>query len=473
MADIMHSTCKGRLQALVPRQPPANPLTSSTSAQSWKADVAQYGDLLGSWLSKHADVLYELELDLWAGQEEAVAAGLRSAVERYRASMPAAMRSEAPAAACGSGAAPGQSAPTAAADGSLTTPVFPLERFKCTSASNGLLLCALAGTHLTELELHLQLQDGVAAAQEQRAALASLRDLRSINLTGAWCGTGFLPMLGPALAQLTHLTQLQLQRVMLDASSAQLLPLSLQELTVCCNTKPLHLQHLTNLRSLHLKQQLLEGETLPPSLTAVQLGRCESVQPLLQLPQLHSLKVTHDLTAEQLQQLAGVSSLQDLDLSYAGCQQGHCCETGTLATAAAHLSSVPVKQLKVVGQWGCGHMPAAVVRQLAGLTQLTSLSLQDLFVDAAPGELLGPLQDLSALQHLELRCLRWPGSGEGEDALADMLVGMSRLRDLSWVGARGTSGVCLQSQQSTQSSGQAWCEQVMGGVTAHMSKCTL
>jgi hypothetical protein len=260
---------------------------------------------------------------------------------------------------------------------------------------------------------------------------------------------------------------------MLDASSAKLLPASLQELTVCCNTKPLHLQHLTNLRSLHLEQQLLEGETLPPSLTAVQLGRCESVQPVLQLPQLQSLSVTHDLTADQLQQLAGLSSLQELYLSYACCQEGHCCESGTLATAALQLARVPLKQLKIVGQWGCGHLPTAVVRQLAGLTQLSSLSLQDLFVDAAPGELLGTLQQLPALQHLELRCLRWPGSGEGEDALADMLVGMSRLQELSWVGACGSTGVGLQLQAAAQPPRQARCEHIVDEVAKRVCKCAL
>lgn len=295
-----------------------------------------------------------------------------------------------------------------------------------------------------------------------------------------------MPVLGPALKQLTQLTQLSLPRVEVDAASImQLLPTSVQELTLCCHNGPLQLQRLTELRSLHCQHQLHARETLPPSLTALRLGRCESVTPLLALPNLQRLRVDYDLTAEQLHSLAGLTQLQAMLLSYFCCRQGKACDHGTLACAVDQLAKVPLADLKVLGQWGarCGHLAAAVAHQLGTLTQLTSLSLQDLVVQLTPAQFAAQLQQLPRLQRLKLRCLRFHGV-EGSDgssgveargsggagrqqpaqgcqrcangdweALARALRGLSSLRELSWLGmpdARTAAAVSAQLQAATQ-----------------------
>lgn len=421
------------------------------------SDIMQHGFWLGSWLSKHAVLLQSLQISLWPEQETAVAAAFVAAKQHSTALSAA--------------------APQPAAPGSL-----PLASLKCASPTDGRLLCSLAGVHLTELVLHLQLQDRAGASQQYCAALASLAHLQRLSLAGAWCEKGFIPVLGPALQHLTALTKLRLPRVLLDAASIQMLPTSVQDLTVCCHNSPLQLQHLTALRTLHLEQQLHEGETLPPSLTALWLGRCEGVQPLLALPNLQWLRVDYDVEPEQLQGLAQLPQLQALLLSYFCCTEGKQCDQGTLACAAAHLSKVPLRQLTVLGQWGCGRLAAVVVQQLSVLTQLTSLSLQDLVLEVSPVQLAQQLQQLPVLQQLELRCLQYEGSdalqGEGGAhstvgahlpeaqgseslqgvegdwaALAAAVSGMTSLRELSWLGMpsrRVAAAVEAQLQTATQ-----------------------
>lgn len=427
MGELVHSVVQGSLQA--PQQ---------TERQA----------ALGCWLAKHAVLLHSLHATLAQGDEGSVAAGLLTAAQQ--------------------------------SDSRL-----PLASFSCSSPSDGRLLLALAGLHLTLLVLHPRLEDSAGPSQQQYcAALASLTRLQRLTLAGAWCGKCCMPVLGPALKQLTLLTQLSLPRVEVDAASMQQLPTSVRELTLCCHQSPLQLQHLTELRSLHCQHQLHADETLPPSLTALWLGRCESVAPLLALPNLQRLRVDYDLTAEQLHSLARLPQLQALLLSYFCCRQGKACDHGTLACAVDQLSKVPLTDLKVLGQWGagCGHLAAAVADQLGTLTQLTSLSLQDLVVQLTPGQFAAQLQLLPRLQRLELRCLRFDGTEESDDgsmterrglrgvegqpaqgcqrgtnedwgALARALTGLSSLRELCWLGMPDcciAGAVAAQLQAATQ-----------------------
>lgn len=515
LRQVVHSTACGCLRAYVRRQPATRPPTSVTAAPeylSWQEEATQHAAYLGAWLKQHTLLLHSLELDLWPEQEACIAAGLLKAAQDFCATVstvsPVAGHPAATAS-CPALAGSCPAAPTAvmrsqhqlpgrpccpAAPSATALPqqqqqqqlpgrpcALPLSRFVCTSATSGHLLCALASTlHLTELELHLRLQEGAAIAQDSCAALASLTNLQDLILAGSWCTKSFLPVLGPALQHLTQLTQLQLPQLLLDAAGIQLLPPSLKALAVCCHSKPLQLESLTNLHSLVLGQALLAGENLPPSVTALRIGRCDSVQPLTQLPHLRRLCVDSDLTPEQLHQLADLSAggadgegLESLEASYFCCTQGNACDQGQLASAAGLLQRVPLKRLKVLGQWGCGRLPAGVVEQLGGLTQLTALSLQDLMVEVAPQQLGHQLQRMPDLQQLELRCLQWhpreagepldagepqdtgevhAGCAGGVDGLARVLCGLTSLRELLWLGMQGEEAdvVAGQLQSATQ-----------------------
>lgn len=435
MAVLVHGSCRGTQRGFIPRRPAAKPTCGTAAYKVWQQQAYDHGASIGSWLAKHAVLLHQLELDIWPEQEESVATGLCAA-----------------AAVVNSRPAPQLHAAAAAATPPVQGPSLPLLSLSCLSASNGRLLCAASGAALTHLSLHLQLQEGAAAGQQHTAALASLASLKSLILKGSWCSQHPLPVLGPALRHLTQLTALAMPRVQVDSVVIRLLPTSLMQLTVCCHSKPLHMQHLSALRSLHLEQQLHADEALPQSLTSLWLGSCDSVRPLLALTHLRWLRVDFDLPAEQVQELAGMTQLQELQLTYFCQQQRSACGGSALAEASGYLSTVPLKQLKVLGQWGSGQLPATVLCCLCALTQLTALSLQDLAVQGTPQQLAAQLQPMASLQKLELRSLSWQevafeGSGAegiaGLEHLAVAVAAMSSLREVSWSGMTPEAADCV------------------------------
>jgi len=435
MAVLVHGSCRGTRRGFIPKRPAAKPTCGTAAYKVWQQQAYDHGASIGSWLAKHAVLLHQLELDIWPEQEASVAAGLCAA-----------------AAVVISRPAPQLHAAAAAQTPPVQNPSLPLLSLSCLSASTGRLLRAASGAALT----HLSLQEGAAAAQQRIAALASLTSLKSLVLKGSWCSQHPLPVLGPALRHLTQLTALAMPRVQVDSDVIRLLPTSLMQLTICCHSKPLRMQQLSALRSLHLEQQLHADEALPQSLSSLWLGSCNSVRPLLALTQLQWLRIDSDFPAEQLQELAGMTQLQELQLTYFCQQLRSACGGNTLAEASGHLSTVPLKQLKVLGQWGSGQLPATVLCCLCALTQLTALSLQDLAVQGTPQQLAAQLQPMSSLQKLELRSLSWQESvaseGSGAEGIAGLehlavaVAGMSSLREVSWSGMTPEAADCVTKQ---------------------------
>jgi hypothetical protein len=143
---------------------------------------------------------------------------------------------------------------------------------------------------------------------------------------------------------------------------------------------------------LHLTGAEQEAAVAAGLMTATQKYSSASAQPC-------TLKEASPATpAAAAQHPAGMASLW---LALCRCMSpsthGKQCDHGTLACAGEQLNQVSLKQLRVLDQWGCGHLSATAVQQLGMLTQLTSLLLQNLVLEVMPQQLAVQLRQLPAL----------------------------------------------------------------------------
>jgi hypothetical protein len=244
--------------------------------------------------------------------------------------------------------------------------------------------------------------------------------------------------LAPALSELTSLTKLFIRQPHAPEQAA--MPCSLVEMTVAQQLPPigknsdsvkrralppLSIGHLTSLKVLTIKQAPLSQQAglqdaddlwpddaamfgappalapaaaapaqpsvgitdafvLPASLKRLVVRGLESVEPLLGLPKLKTVQLTHaDLETDwqQLSQLSRVSALQQLALPAGDKVEVRPMQLHQMARAVSSLNA-DYRRLVVVG----GKWEQAALQGLAGLTGLVSLTLKNMkgYALAAP-----------------------------------------------------------------------------------------
>jgi hypothetical protein len=289
------------------------------------------------------------------------------------------------------------------------------------------LLQQLPASSLTHLRLCLDW-----SSTAQTAALLALTGLRSLDLGafasmsgGLYSYISRMPMnvLAPlsALQQLTSLKLAVVQR-------AQLQLLQLPQLQELCTSidqggsvgQLLQLGHLTAVQHLTVLDSELPfqaGAVFPPNACSLQCSNAQwdeqtdcAVQPLLALTRLQKLQlkaVASAAAAAELAQLSRLSSLQDIQLTYALHYRLKYSDADIAALPAAW-AVLPVKALSYSSSYNRETIPAAIIQQIGALTGLTRLHLNAHWghVDATPPQLVGMLQQLTALRKLSLQGVR-------------------------------------------------------------------
>uniref|UniRef100_A0A383WIA1 Uncharacterized protein n=1 Tax=Tetradesmus obliquus TaxID=3088 RepID=A0A383WIA1_TETOB len=266
-----------------------------------------------------------------------------------------------------------------------------------------------------------QLHAGVLVDWGSATDIATLCRPQMTVLHSLCIATGDLP--GADRQQdtvLAPLSALQLTRLKLgDVRSVQLHHLQLpqlQQLVVNHTYRQqgqLRMGHITALRKLsmqHLSTALRVGDQMPPNLQELHCGlwgviqqegdarECMGLEIILALTRLEVLQLEFGnaatATAEELQQLSSLSSLQEVRLSFME-------DADALAAdAAAALQARPLKSF----DWVTLDISDLLLQQLAQLQGLTQLELQAMAfnghrADAVLGQLAPALQQLT-----ELRC---------------------------------------------------------------------
>jgi hypothetical protein len=295
------------------------------------------------------------------------------------------------------------------------------------------------------------------------------------------------------LTALQQLTALQLPSLQPPQLAGLQLP-QLQQLHIgianSAQTPPLQVAHLTSLHTLRVEDYskcgLGGGTQLPPLLRELSwerrifIERCNgctqhgcSVQALLSLTRLQKLYLTfcaHAPSAPELAQLSSLSSLQEVGLSY--------CRVPCTVLAASAADAWPLLPLV------CLDLPAAVLapcllKQLTvhagALNHLTRLHCKQ-YRSAAPCELAAVLQQLPALQSLELvenadsveekllpSMSQSPAGADiirahGIEAVVELLRALGSLHELSTLGVR--MAVHLTADEAQQVTGQL--QQLLG-----------
>jgi hypothetical protein len=306
------------------------------------------------------------------------------------------------------------------------------------------LLQHLPAHSLTQLRCSLAQADTDDIIGSLLSQLSRLTALRSIDLILPKLDASGDRLLAP-LSSLQQVTALQVRKGLLRRMQLQHLQLPLlQQLRADigggranrARADQLQLAHLEALTQLSLKDRtgvLSPAEQLPPHLHELTLRQVEyhhrdegskySLQPLLVLSRLEKLQLCMRdgaaAAAEQLAQLTSISSLTEVELSYAW--ELSSAEEAGQAKAAAEAAAVawlmlPLKALSWSSTWVSGWfdfsdswrcaIPAAVLHVVGSLQGLTKLELcaatkysSDL---PEPAQLAAMLQPLTGLQQLKL-----------------------------------------------------------------------
>jgi len=425
MANLVHSTCTGRVVLTVRSKFESRPEPSSTSYQEWLGTAEEEASLWSRWLAKHARLIKCMALSVWQEQEAAIAAGLRAAAGTAAPATTSTCRttrSQAKLVAAAEAAAAAR--PAAALPGLL------LQQVCHARSQTPALLLSTACSSLHELQVMVPRKATFLPQHAQ--ALAQLTSLQDFTLMPNRATD--LSMYCAAFHHLTRLTKLNLLNsgeAPLQQQDISLLPPSLVELQAVTGIgasehNGLDCRHLTALRSL-CATSIEDGLLLAPSTTVLEALQCLTVAPVLQLQHLRSLRVwLCSFVTEDLQQLAAMPALQELHLAYAYSQAG----SGPLLDSIAAAEVPQLRSLEVAG----GTLSAPSVAALGRLTQLSSLMLLCRQLDAPPQQLLSALSKLKGLQHLAVLPPRefGPAAGEGQhDPWDKMVQGLERLLEAS------------------------------------------
>jgi hypothetical protein len=79
MAELVHSTCEGRMRLRLLSKYQHKPKPKTAPFKLWLGLVQPEAQLWSRWLAKHARLLGALDVLVWPEQEAAIAAGLQAA----------------------------------------------------------------------------------------------------------------------------------------------------------------------------------------------------------------------------------------------------------------------------------------------------------------------------------------------------------------------------------------------------------
>lgn len=79
MAQLVHSTCEGRMRLRLLSKHQVKPKPKTAAFRLWLGPVQAEAQLWSHWLAKHARLLGSLDVLVWPEQDAAVAAGLQAA----------------------------------------------------------------------------------------------------------------------------------------------------------------------------------------------------------------------------------------------------------------------------------------------------------------------------------------------------------------------------------------------------------
>lgn len=369
MSQLVHSTCAYRLSVN---------LTPGGSAPPPAAAVPQLGCTLGRWLAKHMQLVHSLALDLQAGFEDPIAAGMQLNAGAAAAQPSTGRRTTRAAAAAQAAAAAALSLrcsqpaqlPFHSMDSCSPGPSTGQHRLAALvlhGTSTGRLLHAQAGSqHLTRLELTLTAAASTAEVRRSLSSLCSLQDLNlRIQQTSPLGQTGvslhtydaayraaqkaaqrMAEDLLPALQHLTQLTALVMRPGCLRQRYCRYLPVCLRALSAdkahaLAGPKSLDLSPLTDLTRLSFTAPcsagaILSSDVLPAGLQVLHALVDSSFVQVLKLQELQHLDCNWPVVPEDLQQLQKLTKLETLNLTAQHLQ---------LEAAAALLTPLPIKQL--------------------------------------------------------------------------------------------------------------------------------
>jgi hypothetical protein len=432
MAQLVHSTCAGRLPVTIQRSwlrppPPSGLPADRGGLEGLLSEQQQQACAQGQWLARNCRLLSELCVCLHDTDESLLAEGLLLAAAVAAA---AADGTAGPAAA--DGTADGTTPSGAAAAGQLVLPVsapgavaaLPLQSLTLRGTTNGSLLLALAGSQqLTKLQMCMGLE--TAAAPEVQEALASLVGLQDLDFSESSCrgrhqfqwfdtkattaaaaAQSAFEQLAPALQPLTRLTRLELETIQFRGSCVQLLPPSLRSLQLGSDfaagvyvvpaREALDLAHLTALTNLVI-EDLQESDVLPGSLVKLRAPKCVSLQPALGLQQLQELKLESIPPGPELAQLGELCpALEAVSMVISCHEMDFTARCKALKNAAPHLPSFPLTKLELwtvpIQSW--------LLEPLSQCSSLTTLHLHKPDIKVRLDLLGAALQKLESLQHL-------------------------------------------------------------------------
>lgn len=293
----------------------------------------------------------------------------------------------------------------------------------------------------------------------------------------------------PYVQPLKQLRELQLQGAVWDAA-LRFVPAGLVGLSIAnFNRNPMYtalkppvdLLHCTALTEVHIGVAIQPGDLLPPTVVNLSISDCISVQPIMQLQQLQTLKVLN-ARAEGPQvniQLNSCTNIQNIRIACA-CLSGD----AMLRAMKAWGQVAALKQLRI----GLSEPSSAAVKQFSTLSKLTKLELDRVcWPGETPRERMQQcgkaLQCCSGLQELVISTQGFhderPGargpeakpSDDDNSRLAKVISGLSGLRALTVRSSKVMEG-CLALLSATQLTRLTVVDSMTQWVTLKHIACT-